>query len=134
MQTKEKPVYLRYTMTEVSDNFRINEVLYGRLKAIKMTGDVEYFVSNTENVTLMSTVERPLDFGDDLFGWLDYVKAEAKRLKNENFLKEVEDKKARERSFQERRKVAEREKQTFITDFFKPIKEWNLKQKQVAVC
>lgn len=132
MQTKEKPVYLRYTMTEVADNFRINETLYGRIKAIKMTGDVEYFVSNTENVKLMSTVERPVDFGVNLFGWLDYVKAEAKRLKNENYIKEAEDKKAKEASFQERRKVAEREKHKFITDFFKPIKEWN-KQPELSV-
>lgn len=133
MYTKEKPIYLRYTMTVVADNFRINETLYGRIKAIKMTGDSEYFESNTENVKLMSTVERPVDFGDNIFGWLDYVKAEAKRLKNENYLKEEEDKKIKERSFQERRKIAEKEKHKFITDFFKPIKEWN-KQTELAVC
>lgn len=32
---------------------------------------------------LKSTVQRPMEFGDDLFGWIEYIQAERKRIEEE---------------------------------------------------
>jgi len=32
---------------------------------------------------IKSTIQRPMEFGDDLFGWLEYIQAERKRIEEE---------------------------------------------------
>lgn len=130
---REKPGFVPKSTTameQCAEGFRINTHLLGIIIAIKKTGDVEHHVHNTENVKLLSTVKRPIDFESNLFRWLCYVKAESKRIKNENLLKEKADKENQEQLMIKKRKIAEEEKRKFINDFFKPITSWNLKKEE----
>jgi hypothetical protein len=116
---KEEPVQIKPEMEECAEGFRINRTLLGRILAIKRNGVI---YESTSKVALQSTVERPIDFGSNLYRWLVYVKSERKRLAEELHIKEKSERETKLYVEEERKKKALAERKKFLDEFFRPMK------------
>lgn len=118
LKKKEESVKPKPEMKECAEGFRINETLLGRILAIKRNGEI---YESTSNVALKSTVDRPIDFGANLFRWLVYVKAERKRIAEELHIKEKAERDTRLQVEEERKRKALAERKKFMDEFFRPM-------------
>lgn len=112
-------------MEECAEGFRINQNLLGRILAVKRNGVI---YESESKVALRSSVERPIDFGSNLYRWLVYVKAERKRLAEELHEKEKSEKANKLQLEEERKRIALAERKKFLDEFFKPMSLVTAKQ------
>jgi hypothetical protein len=117
--TEEPLKYYGHTeMEECAEGFRLNYNLLGRIQAIKRTGEI---YKSKAVVQLRSSVDRPIDFGPNLYRWLIHVKSERKRLAEELQEKEKAEKENRLKSEEARQAKALAERKKFFEDFFRPL-------------
>jgi hypothetical protein len=61
--------------------FNINEELLGKIMVSKKLDGVFYNINKPRIASkISSTINRPMDFGDDLFAWRDYIHDEHKKF------------------------------------------------------
>jgi len=88
-ERQEQFVKSRDEITTHFNGVRINETLVGKIRSAKMDDCKK---ESTVKVKVLKTVERPMNFGDNLFEWLNHVRLEAKETMNKNHKSEKEEK------------------------------------------
>ena len=124
---KEQYVQSLKTITEHFNGVRVNETLLGRIRSAKM--DDVYEVNN-KNIKLQSSVPRPkvfttdkdgkqieVSFDNNLFGWFDFIREEAKRVINKNKQYAEEEKKYQEELKTKHNEKALKEKREFLINY-----------------
>lgn len=107
----EQFVKSRDEITSHFNGVRINETLVGKIRSAKMD---ECRVDSSKQVKVLKTVERPMNFGDNLFEWLNHVRSEAKETMNKNHKLEKQEKEYIElKKKQAQKETAEKRREFF---------------------
>jgi len=93
---------------------RINETLVGKIQAARMD---ECIPEKQTKIAVERSVERPMTFGDDVFGWLNHVRDEAKALMNKNHRYDKEEKEYLERIKKESQQKSIEQSRKFFVEY-----------------
>ena len=74
------------------NGFRINETLLGRIVASRIDAPIYDYTLKLQQVKLDRTIPRPIDFGNDIIGWFNSIRDEAKAVLNKIHDGEIQEK------------------------------------------
>ena len=101
-------------ITEHYNGVRVNQTLLGKIRSAKMDEITE---SSNIDIKVQSSVQRPKDFGTDVFAWLEDVKKQAKEIMNKNNQYAQEEKEYQEKLKQKVQEDALKRRKEFLIGY-----------------
>ena len=105
-----------HTIVQHSNGVRINETLLGRIMGARNNGMVFDYEWELRYTRTEKTIERPMDFGNDIVGWFNYIRAEAKAVMNKIHAEEQEEKEYQKTLLKEKEQKFLEDKRKFYRD------------------
>ncbi len=106
------------TVTEHYNGIRINEMLVGKIKGVRMV-ETTCEVSNTDEpkIKTLRSVPRPQNFGTDLTAWMNEVRKEAKDIIALNKKYEKQEQEYQDKLKEEKNAELLEERRKFFVDY-----------------
>lgn len=106
------------SVTETYNGVKINETLMTRVKCSRMA-DIDCYLKETDvsKYSVKTTAPRPNTFENNLFSWIESVKAEAKLAKIRNAEKEKEERENYEKLKSKKQQEALEQRREFYINY-----------------